>query len=394
MKRSFLSFFFILIVAQLGFSQASAAIVDAYKKNFAQASLNTKVELLKEAKTYSDAEMASLYDMGLRFVVDTYNLLSGDPKLSEIAIISAEMIEQYKYVDSCSNLMALFQIYKENSVRIPIVNALSVVGVEKIDVINFLNDFLMRQNSLYQSGIKPDNGTLEAVIIALGKLGDGNSFSVLFSAYAIGYNDTLTKKANEALSLLKGDYKLYLIEVIKKNPVIEKVQALNAAIQNDNLNNDAKGEIAEAALDIALKYVNPNPTEQGFSRDLRTKAVQVLTNLEWTKASPLAVKCFQIIRTEYARAQVTKASLLEVVAFLGSMGTSEAAETLSSYLEVMNSQTEQSNSFDEQITLAVVNNLGILGDKVAFNHLLYISYLKYTDAIKRAAKVALSKLKM
>jgi hypothetical protein len=43
--------------------------------------------------------------------------------------------------------------------------------------------------------------------------------------------------------------------------------------------------------------------------------------------------------------------------------------------------------------LAVVGNLGILGDKTAFDHLLYIGYLQYPESVKRAARDALQKLR-
>ena len=53
----------------------------------------------------------------------------------------------------------------------------------------------------------------------------------------------------------------------------------------------------------------------------------------------------------------------------------------------------QGKVFDEQTVMAVIRNLGILGDKVAFDYLLYIGYLKYPDSIKKAAKDALQNLK-
>jgi hypothetical protein len=42
--------------------------------------------------------------------------------------------------------------------------------------------------------------------------------------------------------------------------------------------------------------------------------------------------------------------------------------------------------------LAVIQNLGSLGDKVAFDYLLYARLLDYSDSIKKAAQESLNQL--
>ena len=59
-------------------AQDAESIVLAYRRNFARASLVTKLELLKEAASRSDAAMGPLYDMALRFAVDNSTLLGPD----------------------------------------------------------------------------------------------------------------------------------------------------------------------------------------------------------------------------------------------------------------------------------------------------------------------------
>jgi hypothetical protein len=59
----------------------------------------------------------------------------------------------------------------------------------------------------------------------------------------------------------------------------------------------------------------------------------------------------------------------------------------------INAQMERYGNFDDSITLEAVNALGRIGDKVAFDHLTYISYLPYPEQIQNAAKEALSRLK-
>jgi hypothetical protein len=42
---------------------------------------------------------------------------------------------------------------------------------------------------------------------------------------------------------------------------------------------------------------------------------------------------------------------------------------------------------------AVLQNLGALADKVAFDDLMYTQYLNYSTGVKKAARAALDKLK-
>jgi hypothetical protein len=75
------------------------------------------------------------------------------------------------------------------------------------------------------------------------------------------------------------------------------------------------------------------------------------------------------------------------------MNTHDAAARLTQYLVLVNSYTEKNKGFDERIVMAIVANLGALGDKVAFDDLMYTQYLSYSPSVKKAARSALDKLK-
>jgi hypothetical protein len=257
-----------------------------------------------------------------------------------------------------------------------------------------LNTFLYNQNTIRQAGATPDYQVLDACVQALGKLGSGNSFSVLFTTYTTGYSDLITKHSLEAMGALKGDYKGYLIEVIRKNSSIDKAAALKAAMENAKFTDADKAEVAESALDTALTYLSNNQTDMQIIRDARYRAVRELTARSWSRASALAVKNFNLAYTEYLRGIGNKGALLEAIALLGVMRTSEAALALTLQLQLMNGETDAGKVPDEQIALAVISNLGILGDKQAFEHLLFVSYLAYPETIKSAARDALKKLNL
>ena len=84
---------------------------------------------------------------------------------------------------------------------------------------------------------------------------------------------------------------------------------------------------------------------------------------------------------------------MEAIVCLGVMSSSEAAHVLALQLGFFNSQTERTGEYDEAIVLALINALGELADKAAFDNLLYIGYLNYPDKIQSAAREALARLK-
>jgi hypothetical protein len=388
-------------------AQDAESIALAYRRNFARASLSTKLELVKEAAARAapggdgtlSASMGSLYDMALRFAVDNSALLGADPQLKDLAILAASEAGKAAYGKSVDNLWALFQGYMDQDVRRAAIAALGLAGSGEARVAENLNAFLASQNSLFRSGSQPEYPALEACIDSLGELGDGSSFPVLFSAYVAGYSPDIASKAAVALGSIKGDYRGYLLRVIAKNPPLEKSAAYSAGIANPNFADEDRGALAEGAMSAALAATaqasagSLSPVEVQAIRELRLSSARQLGELKWQRASPLAVAHFKLVQADYAKGAASKADFLEAIGCLGAMGSTEAAQALALYLQFINSQTEQGAPYDEEVLLAAIDALGELGDKAAFDYLLQIGYLQYSDSVKRAAKDSLLKLR-
>jgi hypothetical protein len=378
-------------------AQDADSIILAYQRNFARSSIVTKLELVKEASLRTDADMGPLFEMALRFAVDYSPLLGPDPQLKSLALVSAAATGETGYAKAADALWSLFQISKDEDVRAATMAALGSAGAGDPRMADRLGAFLSSQNELLRSGLKPELPALVACIEALGRLGNAGSFSVLFAAYIAGYPPEVADGAAKALGALKGDYKSFLLQVIAKNPMTEKAAAFSAGMDNPSFDEGARGELAEAALASTLALLSPVPSPSRVDaqalRDLRFASAKELVALKWQKASPLVVKHFKLVQADYAKGEASKAEFLEAVSGLGAMGSIEAAQALALHLQLINAQTEQGVPFDEPVILAVVNALGELGDKAAFDYLLQIGYLRYPDAIKRAAREALLKLK-
>ena len=392
-KMKLTAFIFLTIALASAMAQDSAALIETYRRNFARSSLGTKYELLKEAASYENVDMGPLYDTALLFVLNNSSLLASDATLRDMAVLCVEMLRKYQYAPAAENLWSLFRVFKDNLVRIPVLQTLGELGKGNASIIRELNSFLDTQLSLHKSGSQIDTTVVDATISALGRLGDSSSFSVLFAAYTANLSRTITDRSSVAMASLQGDYASLLAEVIRRNTPLEKAAALDAGLRGDALSPEKRAELAEVALIVGVPFMSPVPGDQASVMAMRAQAAKELTARKWQKASPIAVRHFFDFLLQYNRGQVSKSNLLEAIALLGAMGSTEAAQALAQYLQIINSETEQGKNFDEQITLAVVGNLGILGDKTAFDHLLYIGYLQYPESVKRASRDALQKLR-
>ena len=389
----FLCLLFLLSSARLG---AQESILSSYERNFIRASLPAKTSVLNDAATdEKSAEfIGALCEIALQFALANGESLRGDPDMIDLVAAAARGARTGGNTASVKSLWDLFQIYHDPYSRVEILGALAVLGKGNPRVIQDLNQFLEEQNNSFRSSGSTDpasqNGqdypVLRACIEALGILGDDSSFPVLFSAMTTAYPQAVTGETLKALESLHGNYRDFLIAVIQKNPFPEKAAAFRIGAYNDKLQADERGELAQAALEAALEYSGP------AGALLRYDAITVLTGLKWSSATPLAIRNFYQVQADYTSNIAPRERLIEAIVCLGAMGRSEAAQALALQLGYINSQTEKSGEYDEALVLALIDALGELADKSAFDYLLHISYLNYPDKIQAAAREALNRL--
>jgi HEAT repeat protein len=374
---------------------AQETILDSYQRNFIRASLSTKAGILRDAATDDRSRefIGQLYEFALNFSLLNADILRDDPDMIALTALACRGAGAAGYKASVDTLWKVFLAYRDSLTRAETLGALALLGKGNAQVVENLNQYLANQNNLYRSGMSPDYHTLSACIAALSALGDPSSFPVLFSAMTAGYPNSITQETARALGSIHGDYKQFLIDVIRKNPPAEKMAAFRAGINNESFGSAEKGQLAETALELGLSLSPVSGEGDPVIASLRYAAVSALDQLQWTNASPQVIKHFYRVQADYQNGLAPRERLLEAIHCLGAMGSSDAAQALALQLGFLNSQTERSGEFDDAITMAVVQALGAIGDKSAFDHLLYISYLSYPEHIQAAAREALTHLK-
>jgi len=189
--------------------------------------------------------------------------------------------------------------------------------------------------------------------------------------------------------VIPGNLMQFLMNVIANNPPDEKFIAFRTGSSGSRLTVSERGQLAEFALSYALAS-----NEENFDINaMRYAAVLALTPIRWTRANALAIRHYYRVLADFHQDVVSKGRFLEAIACLGAVGNSDAAVVLGLQLGLINARTESTGIFDDEITLELVHALGLIGDSAAFDHLLYVTNLPYTDAIIAAAFEAIDRLR-
>jgi hypothetical protein len=394
MKKAVFFIIFVLLCFNAT-AQDDQVLLDTFLRNFQKSEqIDTKVKILEDAVNYGSASFGPLYHEAVNYILTNINSIKQDTMLTQIAFLAIEEIKEINYTDS---KYAVWELFKEDittSMKISVLDTLSVIAKDDDRILENCIDWLKVQNTLFFTGNKPDNQVVATMIKTLGEFGDSSAFADLLTAKVLQYSNEITTLAENAMFGLEGNMKDMLMDVIENGRINEKKQALEMGLDPDNnrLNDTERSELAEFALEIAIYASTGDYEEKNLIRDMRFDSVNALSSAKWSKATSLIIEHFGMTLLEYDREIVAKSRLLEAIDALGSMQTHEAAERLTLYLEYINTNTEHGKIFDEQITLAVVNNLRLLGDKIAFADLTNTKYLNYGNIIKQAAQDAIDNL--
>jgi len=393
MRKLILSVLFILVSIPVCIADDSNPLLESYLRNFARASVATKTQILQDASAADPQSMGPLYKEAVDFILTNNHLLDTDPAVQELALLSAKYTGQAGYAGANHLLWELFQVNKDTTLRVEILMSLGETAREDDQLIESLNQFLKDENSRYLSGVRIDRQVLAVCVIVLGKLQHPSSFPVLFTTKIIDHTDIITGYAEKSLSSIEGNFKELMISVIRQNAIPEKLDGLQFALASPRLSDEEKGEVAVAALEAGLSTGSPDAVEMEVLQQLRYESVRALTERQWTQALGLVIDNFEQAALEYDRGMTDTSFFLAAINSLGAMRAHEAAERLTLYLGLLNSYTEGGQKVDEQIALTVINNLGMLGDQIAGDNLLFVAFIDYSDAVKQAAREAFKNLK-
>ncbi len=375
------------------FSQSVDPSVLSYQRNFIRAGMAAKIEILNDASRITAVNMTPLYVDALAFVHQYYPVLGSDAQLIDLAAVAAKKIAAYNDAAAIIPLRDTFSLLDDSRVRIACVESLSALSADTSGTVAFLGDWFAAAVSPPVGAAKPDVRIIAACATALGKLAAISSFDALFIAATGGSDAGVVQASTDAINALRTGYTEKILGKMREGSVQRSRAAFYLALKNDSLSASDRGLIAEAAFHAAAEDASGDADSGTDLRDdLLMRSLKELKDLRWSQASMALTRYFYARQSDYKNGKISVEKLIPVIDCMGTMQSPDAAQALSIFLGLLNSETEQKKIYDEQLVLAVIHALGDLGDKTAFDYLLYIDYLDYPDSVKKASRDAIARL--
>lgn len=360
-----------------------------YIKKFVSGNLQDKVNVLTEA-IGSSAE-SFLNESAFDFISSYYSLLENEEYFTELVYNTIKTIPENIKDKNISVLQRIYMYFDDPKIKIAVVEKLPLIKGNCIDIINLVNEEVAKElkNNTYK-----ESSSFEPSVTALSTIAHSSSFQVLFSCYAADISEEINKITETALRNMAEANRSQIVAIIANNEPREKLLALRISEKKSQKNEFFSEEIAETALAIAI---NKGGDVQDIHEDLvklQLESMRIISKSSWTRATSLVVNYFDLAKKQFSLGIITKENLIEIIQCLTNLATVESGQALSNYLAILNMETEKSGSYDKDIVLAVINSLGVLGEKSAFDNLLYvISFSTYSEEIISASRDALSRLK-
>ena len=106
------------------------------------------------------------------------------------------------------------------------------------------------------------------------------------------------------------------------------------------------------------------------------------------------MRFYEKSKTKYESKEVTEEQFVQVVLGLKNTVPLKAVSLLCEHLSQLNKMMEQNEqSVSENLVFSIIQTLGAIGDKNAFDSLLAVTYYNYSDTVISSARDALARLK-
>ncbi len=368
---------------------------DDFKLQFIKGDISAKTSAVKKS-TGEDGVWLS--EQAVRYVLDYKDFISTD-RDTEGLVVAAILSTSPEYVSNLNDISKkqLIDNYKElflifnNSSTVQIALNSKISSLKKVipyeDFTLILNDYLSKA----KDSIK-DLNVLKSTISALQEIGNSESFVILYDLYQ---DEKLSQLKNDILQTMSSlvDTSVDVILSSISNNNIEKSKNIFAILSsNKNISSKNSSIIAENILNKSILSAEAS-LDENTDVEIQMSALNILNENKWTRASSLATSFFELAKKEYSAKIMSEEQFVQVITSLFNIAPLSSTASLSKYLEEINNNTENKELTSEKITQAVINTLGNIGDKTAFDSLLAVTYLGYSDSTLSAAREALAKLK-
>lgn len=388
---------FTLVFATIFFQNLFAQ--NNYQNNitkFIKGDISEKTQAVREA---SGAEVIWISNQALDFVIEYKGILGSDRDLEGLAVAAILSIPT-EYCKSASDkdkqvlltkFINLFQTFDNNStVQIAVLSKFLYLKdiFPTASFTELLNDYLKRTTIS-----SADPSVIKAVINTLGTIGNNTSFVILYNFWNNNHYKEYYPEIENSIKSLAAVSMNEIIQIVKSQS-LQKVEQLFTLIkENESISPNNLSEIAENVLNVAILQIGNTTESTRAAVSLQMESIRILDKNNWTRASKAAVTFLGLAAKEYKEETMSESEFIEVICSMKNVAPINSVGSLTTYLVDLNSVCEQKEAYAVNVVIAVIETLGAIGDKSAFDSLLAVTYLNYPESVLSAAREALAGLK-
>lgn len=354
-----------------------------YKKKFIKGNITDKTTAVREA---SGQEGIWLSQKAIDFVLENNDIIGTDRDMDGLAVAAVlSLPNDYVYGLSETEKTKVLEKFIELFEKFSRSNTVQIAVQSKVlslkDNIN-TSPFTEVLNKFLQSStvLSSDSSLLKSVINSLGFIGNNISFSIL-------YNNLNDKRYSAYYPEIEETIKKLI--PVSMNEVLQIIHSHDAANTQRIFNLVKDAEISTTNLcEISENILNDSPIIS-----LKFDALVILNSHKWTRASNSVLTFFASAQNDFQNELITEEQFVSLIDSLVNISPLDAVNPLIKYLGELNQQLEYNNSVAQNVVLAVINSLGAIGDKQAFDSLLSVTYLNYPEPVLSAARQALAGLR-
>lgn len=385
-------YFSVLIFTIISFSIFAVPLNVTPEIKFVKGNIQDKIASIK------DDSLDNKYGIAVKaldFVIENIELLKNDRDFAGLAVASIYSYPNKEFelnpVETINKFSSVFYSLKDENVKLSVLDKMSSFSEceKNSEITDFINNYI--------KGASEDNISLSAVekkaIQIIAGIGNYKSFEILYSCYNNKvwpqYNDQIKKSI---VSLAEKSNRT-IFSIIKKAD-FEEMKVINSLfIEDSEISSTLKAEIAENLLSNSMILIRDSSKISRELSQFQLNNCYVLYKNNWTRSSALMVSYFDVAKSEYKAGFISAEDFANIIHYIEKIASKDSVKVLISYLEELNKETENSSLPAENIVSAVIQALGNLGDKSAFDCLLFTTYLNYPEEIVAQARRALSSLK-
>lgn len=330
----------------------------------------------------------------LDFCIQSNSLIGPDADIDNLTINvlknfnnTASLMELNDVKLVCKKIQSCFKNFSSDHVKIACLNRFAVFN--NPENVKFVNDYVSDKALNNQ----PMTSVILSAVNLMGKIGNNESFSILFAADIANVWPKYSSYIQSAYSTLAVNASADLINLFTKAPVEQKLMVLNLIKNSSEIPEFVKGQLAQKSLSMSIINIDEEQDISPAQNKLMSESVNLLAQTNWSMSSEVVADYFPLAQNLYQKEQISAEDFISIIQSCTQIASQNMVLPLIKYLNFLNRSTQENKPVNTQVVLSVINSLGGLGDKQAFDELLFVTYLDYTQEVLEAAKSALDNLK-